>query len=584
MMRSPFTALALRSIAIAIALTALLDPAITSNRTTKPVVSVVASSPSDAPLSDRVERALSKTFTVVRAPAPNADATVLIGDSPPPLDETALPAFAVFADRSGPTLALAAVRAPSWTPADARAPITIVAHVAGARGRTLDVTLENGSLVVDRVTRTITSDDERSSLTLGFLPTTVGAVPLRVSAHVDGAATASANVVIDARDKRWAVLFFDPRPSWMSTFARRALEQDSRFVVSSRVVTSRNVSTDAGNPPGRLDDLAALQLFDAVVVGAPEALTANDVAGLDAFLRRRGGSVVLLFDRRAAGGYERLTQVANWSADSGKAATIAPINGDSGDSGAIRASEITWPARLPDGADVVARAALGRPVVWRSAVGAGQLIVSGALDAWRFRDRSISAFDRFWQAVIADAATNASPTIELAMDNSAIAPGAKANVAVTIRDAALSTVHPAGTSVSATLEPTQTGQPATNVRLWPDANAGQFVGAVRGASPGMYRLVVASGGSRAALPIVVASDALHPTVEARDLVTAFANAHGGRAFPATQIKELPSALRAAIRATPRLETWHPMRSAWWIVPFALALSGEWWLRRRRGLV
>ena len=68
MMRSPFTAFALRSIAIAIALTALLDPAITSNRTTKPVVSVVASSPSDSRLSDRVERALSKTFTVSARP------------------------------------------------------------------------------------------------------------------------------------------------------------------------------------------------------------------------------------------------------------------------------------------------------------------------------------------------------------------------------------------------------------------------------------------------------------------------------------------------------------------------------------
>jgi hypothetical protein len=38
-----------------------------------------------------------------------------------------------------------------------------------------------------------------------------------------------------------------------------------------------------------------------------------------------------------------------------------------------------------------------------------------------------------------------------------------------------------------------------------------------------------------------------------------------------------------VRVVPRAETWHPMRSAWWIIPFALALSGEWWLRRRRGL-
>ena len=28
---------------------------------------------------------------------------------------------------------------------------------------------------------------------------------------------------------------------------------------------------------------------------------------------------------------------------------------------------------------------------------------------------------------------------------------------------------------------------------------------------------------------------------------------------------------------------HPMRSVWWIVPFAACLSVEWWQRRRRGL-
>jgi hypothetical protein len=28
---------------------------------------------------------------------------------------------------------------------------------------------------------------------------------------------------------------------------------------------------------------------------------------------------------------------------------------------------------------------------------------------------------------------------------------------------------------------------------------------------------------------------------------------------------------------------HPMRSPWWIVPFAACLSAEWWLRRRAEL-
>src|SRR6185503_11402090 len=115
------------------------------------------------------------------------------------------------------------------------------------------------------------------------------------------------------KQTRFSVLFFDPRPSWMSTFVRRTIERDPRFVLTSRVVTSRNVSTDAGRPPARLDDIIALASFDAIVIGAPDALTAADVTGLEAYLRRRGGGVVFLFDQRAPGAYERLTNAGGWT-------------------------------------------------------------------------------------------------------------------------------------------------------------------------------------------------------------------------------------------------------------------------------
>lgn len=588
MTRSILVGRLLRVVAIGIAIAAAVDPSITSNRTTKPEVAVVAVDPGQAALSDRVAGELSKAFTVIRAPVSNADATVLVGDALPSVhDGLASPAFAVLSDRDGPTVTLDGVHAPAWSPADARVPVATVAHVTGARGRTLDLTLRSGDLVVDHMTHAVASDDERIALSLGFVPTAPGAAALHVVAAVDGGrAPATTDIAVDVRDKRWAVLFFDPRPSWMSTFARRAVERDARFVVTSRVVTSRNVSTDVGSPPGRLDDLAALSLFDVVVVGAPEALTANDVAGLDAFLRRRGGSVVLLFDRRVAGPYEQLTQVAAWAADSGKAVSITLVGADSG---ALRSSEITWPARLPAGAEAIVRtsardSAASRPVVWRSAVGAGQLIVSGALDAWRFRDRAISAFDRFWQNVVADAAFAAPPAISVSTSSGVVAPGGETEVAVILRDAALSTARPARASVDATLESTDAIHPPIVTRLWPDAGVGEFRGAVKApTAPGVYRLVVSGNGTRAELPIVVANSVSHPTADARDLLAAWVGARGGRVFPATQLQQLSSSIRDAIRPSPRLETWHPMRSAWWIVPFALALSGEWWLRRRRGL-
>ncbi len=573
--------LVLRVLAVAIAIVALIDPAITTSRVVKPIVSVTAVDTRDSSLASRVAGALAKRFTVVRAPLASADASVLVGSRlPANASELARPTFAVLGDRDGPTVTLDRVEAPLSAPASARVPVTATAHVTGAQGRSLELALRAGGLVVDRATRIVRSNDERVAIPLTFVPTATGAARLRVTASLGAVSSANADVAVDVRDTRWAVLFFDPRPSWMSTFVRRAVERDPRFVVTSRVVTSRNVSTDAGQPPGRLDDLAALGVFDAVVVGAPEALSDRDVAGLDAFLRRRGGSVVLLLDRLAPGAYDRLLNVGKWVSDStGKAETIAPpaAGGDS-----MRAAELAWPARLPEGADVVAptRNAAARPVVWRSPVGAGQMIVSGALDAWRFRDRSVSSFDRFWQTLIAGAATAAVAPITVSTTPLAM-PRERAPVSALVRDAALSSVLPVKASASAMLV-SDAGR--SGVRLWPSERTGIFRANLRApAQPGTFRLTVAANGARSDVPIIVAADLARVTPEARDLLSAWVASRGGASMGAAEVASLGQRIVGTIRPADRRMTWHPMRSAWWILPFALALSAEWWLRRRRGL-
>ena len=576
--------LLLRGVAIAIAIAAAIDPAVTSSRTAKPTVAVVAVHARDSVLAGRVANNLEKRFAVVRAPFAAANASVIVGDNlPANAGHLAGPVFAVLGERSGPTVILQSVLAPPSAPATARVPVTAVAHVTGARGRTLEVALRAGGLVVDRTTRVVRSDDERVSIPLAFVPATPGAARLRLSATLGGDST-TADVGVDVRDTRWAVLFFDPRPSWMSTFVRRALESDSRFVVTSRVVTSRNVSTDAGQPPARLDDLAALGLFDAVVIGAPEALGQGDVAGLDAYLRRRGGSVVLLLDRRAPGPYERLAGVSTWASDStGKAETIAAA----GVADSMRAAELAWPARLPDGADALAttRGVSAHPIVWTSHVGAGRLIVSGALDAWRFRDRSVSSFDRFWQTLAADAASAAPPPVAVATGRGVVSPNEKLDMTAVLRDAVLSTARPVRASASAALVSDARITGTTAVRLWPGERAGTFRGSTRApATPGVYRLTVSAGGARGDVPIVVAADMSRPAPEAPELVRAWVASHGGAAIVAADAGSLAPRLLAAIHAADRRMTWHPMRSAWWILPFALALAAEWWLRRRRGLL
>jgi hypothetical protein len=218
-----------------------------------------------------------------------------------------------------------------------------------------------GGAVVDRVTRRL-NGDSALTIPMSFVPSALGPVVIRVSASVDGAdSPALADAAVDVVDATRAVLFYDPRPSWMSTFVRRTVERDPRFTVSSRTLTSRGVGADAGRPPSTLQDWARLASFDAVVIGAPQLLSAADVAGVEAFMRRRGGSVIFLLDDAAPGPYERLTRASGWSSSRGTPAAFSLAGSDSA---SIRASEIVAPAALPFASTPLAGS--GQPVVWET--------------------------------------------------------------------------------------------------------------------------------------------------------------------------------------------------------------------------
>jgi hypothetical protein len=572
---------AMRVLALLIALAGVIDPAITSTRRSKPEVAVVASdSVADAAQVDQLAHELADRFTVMRAPFPNAAATVIVGDrSPSPAVQSAAPVFALMPDL--PAVGFVALDAPAHTPLAARVPITALVQVSGARDRSLEVSLHANGLVVDRVTNAVTTDQEHQTVRLGFVPVSAGPVVLRVDARVAGGnAPALADLVIDVREQKWPVLFYDARPSWLSTFVRRDLERDPRFVVTSRTVTSSNVSTVAGRAPGRLGDLAALSLFDVIIVGAPEALSASDVAGLDAFMRRRGGGVVLLLDRRASGPYQRLAGVTQWAGRRGTAAAvITPMTSGSGD---LNATDLLWPSSLPPGAQPVARDSTGRAILWQSPVGAGRLLMSGALDAWKFRDATLSGFDRFWQAAIATEADAAPPPIAVSLGNPLLEPGESTTITVTIRDVALApSDRPVHADVSAEL---QSPEGRVHLRLWPTGSVGQFSGTLRApGAPGTYRVIATSDGAQADAPFIVADSVSRVARDERNLLSAWTRSRGGTVFAAAQIAEVPAALERVLEPGRRREAWHPLRSAWWIVPFTLLLALEWWGRRRRGL-
>jgi hypothetical protein len=595
-MNRPALRLSLRAIAVLIAVLAVLDPAMTSLRSPKPRVAVVAAQRGrDSVLARRVARTLENRFTVIDGPLSAADATVLVGETAPPdFRELATPLFVVHQDSSSDRISIETVHVPRTSPLDATIPVTIVARTAGARGRTLETVLSTGGVVVNRSARPIEGD--RSQFTLSFAPTATGVAPLRVTARiVDTRDSAVADVVTDVRQTRWPVLFYDPQPSWMSTFVRRAIERDSRFVVTSRVMTSRGVSSDAGTPPGRLDDLSSTSRFDAIVVSSPGALSEAEIGGLDEYARKRGGNVVLLCDGDFTSKAWRLTQVRQWTIPQRRRLALPIVLHTPGATGVdtvLLASELSWPGQMPGTAEVLARTVVvddsssNRPVLWRVPLGAGRVIVSSALDAWRYRDRGQSGFDKLWQGVVADASASALPAVDVRVSPAAAAPGDNIDVDVTLRDIALRDVAAPRDTVRASVAAQIVGPRSwrASIRLWPAANIGEFHTTIRAPhDTGAYRVAINSGGLSSDAPLVVAANVSHATPSDIDLLESLAASRGGKVISAAALDGLPAALATIVRPGSRAETSHPMRSAWWILPFALALGAEWLLRRRAGL-
>jgi hypothetical protein len=580
----------LRAGACVIALLGLVDPLITSSRPVRAVVSLVGApglADSDRALMDRVAGVLGTRFVVTRGGlSADAVAVVAVGERiPNDADRVAVPAFAVMPEPAGPTVRIEALRAPGRAPVDSHVPLVAVIRVTGASRAQLDVTLTAGGVMVDRVTRRVSSDEERLEIPLSLVPANEGLVAARVTAAVAGSDQASASAVADTAlpvdHRAWRVLVFDPRPSWMSTFVRRALEEDPRFAVANRTMTSRTASAGTLDSPTRLTGAAALERFEAIVVGAPDALKEDEVRGLESYLRRRGGAVVLLMDSsRASSSVDRLLGVERWSHDTG----AAPFDlwQTSTRAIALRASEVRWPKPLPASAVVLVYRDESTPaVIWQTPVGAGRIVVSGALDAWRHRTSGAVSVDRFWRQAIASAAGATPPPIEIRFEKSVVALGESVRAHIVLTRVALAASQALSTGEVAGAITGPAG--ASFVRLWPDGPPGQFAAMLPAAAKaGTYRLSVTSLDEQADAEWLVSPSPRAAVGNERDLVRMWTTSRGGVVVHERSLGGLPAAIDRAVVPVRRDQRWYPMRQPWWIVPFTALLGAEWWMRRRSG--
>lgn len=447
---------------------------------------------------------------------------------------------------------------------------------------TSEIRIVDGTAVIGATTYQWAGESAAATIEVPWWPIATGARRLRASVlplddervtidnHIDVGVTVAVT--------RASVLVFDTRPSWSSTFVRRALEDDPRFTVGYRTRLAPALS--AGTANGRLD-AAALDLASAVVIGAPDGLTSDDVALLEQFVRVRGGSLILLPERSPSGPWARLVQVGQgtvgpaWTEH--LTATPEPV-------GPLRASEVLRVDRLPVTAGVVARSGPAASIVVLPS-GFGRIVVSGAMDAWRYRDLDSGGFDRFWQSLIAESAASGEGP-RLAFDQLLAAGGERARF----------TLHDRRMSAAASSEASAVARcgagPAMAIRLWPAGPPSAFSGelplssgamANRGAGEAGCTIEATINDRHASGSIAVAerlSRGVEPTLAKLEREVARS---GGVAAAAGEEAVIARALTAAAVSPDVATAIHPMRSGWWLLPFAAALSFEWWLRRRIGL-
>jgi hypothetical protein len=576
----------LRAAVLLLACTGIIDPSFQTKRTSPPAVDVqVADSDSALAVRQRLAQRLDGTVGFDSDHEPVA--RVIVGDVPLPDGFGGVPVSTVTTvARKVPNGRIVSAIGPGPVPAGWTATFKAQIEGSGLRGNVARLVLEHRGAQVGSVDHKWSGDLERVELSIPYAPPVEGVARMTLRLLPAGSEPDTMDNVVDvgliSTGRRMRVLVHEPRPSWASTFVRRAIERNSTFDVSARVRPTRGLAVSAGDPPPGLT-FETLASFDVIVLGAPEELKTEEIDALERFVRRRGGTVVLLPDRRPAGPYLRLLPINSFSE-----VLVENALELSSEIAGMRATELALPPKdLPD-VDVLATAKVGQAVraaVFAASLGLGRVIFSGALDAWRFRALSGGGFARFWESCIAEAALAAPRRIEVTLVPTVTTPGEEVKVRVRLRPTEFvdSTDPVRIPPVAAHL----VGEPGVNevIRLWPSAALGVFEGVISAPAAGRYNLQVTSGDAMADQTLLSA-EAAHrlrpPRQSEADRLQLVARATGGIAAAEDDLSQLEGHLRGLPRSHAQVRV-HPARTWWFVLIFAGAATGEWALRRRRGL-
>ena len=149
-------------------------------------------------------------------------------------------------------------------------------------------------------------------------------------------------------------------------------------------------------------------------------------------------------------------------------------------------------AGVPGGQVLAALEGKGAParaVVLEWPDGAGRVLFSGAMDAWRYPATSDDGFARFWRARIAEGAAAAPARVEVSVAPGVPRPGEAVTIRARLRPTEFEQAAPDRMELPAVRARLVGADGAAQaIRLWPTAELGAFEGRFEAPAAGKYDL------------------------------------------------------------------------------------------------
>ena len=511
--------------------------------------------------------------------------------------------------------------------------VDVMLSQTGYSGQSVALNVEDEGHIAASQTVTLPADGESSTVRVRFTAAAAGTRLFRFKiAPQEGEQVTENNVrdvLIEVRDRKEKVLYFEGEPRFEMKFINRAMEDDKNidFVVLQRTAENKYYRFGITNP----DELASgfpktreeLFAYRAIILGSIEAAAFNpeQLRMLADFANKRGGGLLMLGGRRAfaEGGWggtpvgdvlpvviegaKQPSYFTELSVRPTRAGAVFPVTqiAETEEASTTRwdgmpqVSTVNPVREIKPGATILLNApSLGRQdqiVLAYQRYGRGKTVAMPIQDSWVWKmDAKVPVTDTthamFWRRMVRWLVDGVPDQLNLLTGHDRVEPGEAVRFTAEVLDAAYVEVNDA--HVEAHITP-PSGKSADVPMEWTVEHDGEYGAVFNPDESGLYEIKVTATRDGKEL----AGNVMHLRVSAGDsefydaamrapLLKRIAEETGGRFFTPANASSLPEAISYSGRGVTVVEE----RELWdmpALLMLLLALLGaEWAFRRTRG--